>query len=112
MTDEFDMPKLMPLLFEKMTVPVLTDCVPADIATPPAPPPAAEAVTVEPFRPNDTPLLLLKTTFVRLPEVVPAETLKPILLIDSVLPLTETVMPLVPTRLEVAGADSCSEPLL
>ena len=29
-----------------------------------------------------------------------------------VLPLVDTLMPLVPTRLEVAGTDNCIEPLL
>ena len=33
-----DIPKVMPLLLEKTSVPVLTDCVPAEAATPPPPP--------------------------------------------------------------------------
>lgn len=55
---EPDMPKVTPLELLKATVPVLTDCVPADSRTLGA---VADAVTVEPARPKVTLLLLEKT---------------------------------------------------
>lgn len=73
-----DVPKLMPFALEKDSVEkaydpfaalTATGCVDCWVS------PLCDAVIVEPFRPNETPLELEKTTLPRLPEVVPAEKL-------------------------------------
>jgi hypothetical protein len=70
------MPNEIPLLSEKINVPVDTDCVPA------LKPNGVSAtglailpVTVDPSSPKLTPFALLNTTAVRLLDVVPAEML-------------------------------------
>ena len=58
---------------EESRVPATT-APPVEVVVNPEPAaPKALAVIVEPFRPNDTPFELLKTTLPRLPEEVPAE---------------------------------------
>jgi hypothetical protein len=68
------MPKVIPLEFEKTTVPLLASCVPADSAAPPPPPPTMEAVMVDPLRPKLTPFELLKKTCPVAGEVTPPAT--------------------------------------
>jgi hypothetical protein len=65
-------PNVNPFEFENTTVPEVPVCVPAAAAMPPPAPGVTDAVTVLPLRPNETPLLLLKTNADRLLLVVPA----------------------------------------
>ena len=90
MTDEFDIPKVILLLFEKSAVPLVCVCVPAAI---PTPPPAAEAVITDPFKPNDTPFELENVNADRLLEVVPAETLMLVRLVATEPVKTEPFRP-------------------
>jgi hypothetical protein len=68
------MPKVIPLEFEKTTVPLEASCVPADSAAPPAAPPTMEAVMVDPLRPKLTPLLFEKKNCPATGEVTPPAT--------------------------------------
>lgn len=69
-------PKLTLFELEKTTWPSPTDVVPA-LMEPGAPAPATDAVIVEPFRPNDTPLLFEKTTVPLLTLLAPADSATP-----------------------------------
>ena len=91
MTDELDIPNVMPLLLENTTVPDVAVWVPAAAAMPPPPPEGALAVMVPLFRPNVTLLLLAKVRPPNAPEVVPADTLR--LAAAAVFADTVTVMP-------------------
>jgi hypothetical protein len=85
---ELLIPNVMPFEFAKESVPPVKDWVPATMTSFGV----TDAVTTEPFRPNEIPLLFEKVTALRLFEVVPAEILK---LYDAVIcedPLIPNVM--------------------
>lgn len=64
-------PKVTPLLLLKTIVPLVPVCVPAAAAIPPPAAAATEAVKVEPFKPNETPLAFANVRALRLLLVVP-----------------------------------------